>query len=170
VANRRFREEAKLSAGTCQVELGGQSVRLIKPGTFMNRSGQSMRRLMDYFRIATGDILVIHDDLDLPPGTARLKSGGGHGGHNGLRDIIASCGADFFRLRIGIGHPGHRDEVTDYVLHPPGRDERARIDEALTEAVRALDIWYREDFQRAVHYLHTVTPREMAEPDLGPAG
>jgi PTH1 family peptidyl-tRNA hydrolase len=169
-SGRRFREDAKLSAASCQAELGGQAVRLVRPGTFMNRSGQAMRRVMDYYGVAPGEILVVHDDLDLPPGTARLKSGGGHGGHNGLRDIIASCGAEFLRLRIGIGHPGHRDEVTDYVLHAPSKQERRCIEDALAEALRALEIWYAQGFQRAVHYLHSATPREDAEPDLGPAG
>ena len=129
-----------------------------------------MRRVMDYFQLAAADILVVHDELDLPPGSARIKRGGGHGGHNGLRDIIANCGADFPRLRIGIGHPGHKDLVTDYVLHTPSRSERSCIDEALTEAARALELWYSKGEQRAVHYLHTATPREAAEPDLGPAG
>lgn len=166
----RFRDEPRLSGASCRLEFAGQSVRLIKPQTFMNRSGTAMRRLMDYFGIAPQQILVVHDDLDLPPGTARLKTAGGHGGHNGLRDIIASCGAGFPRLRIGIGHPGHRDEVTDYVLHAPSKEERRRIDDALMESLRALEIWYTQGFQRAVHYLHTATPREQAEPDFGPAG
>jgi PTH1 family peptidyl-tRNA hydrolase len=160
---RRFREEAKLSAAACQVDLGGQSVRLLKPGTFMNRSGQAMRRVMDYYRVAPGEILVVHDDLDLSPGTARLKFAGGHGGHNGLRDIIEHCGAEFFRLRIGIGHPGNRDEVTDYVLHAPSKDERQRIDAALAASLRALDTWYALGFARGVQQLHSATPR--AEPD-----
>lgn len=168
--NRRFRDDTKLSGASCQVDLGGQSVRLVKPGTFMNRSGQAMHRVMDYYNVPLQAILVVHDDLDLPPGSARLKSGGGHGGHNGLRDIIAQCGADFLRLRIGIGHPGHKDEVTDYVLHAPSKADRQCIDEALAEAVRALEIWYGQDYPRAVQYLHTVTPRDAAEPDLGPAG
>jgi PTH1 family peptidyl-tRNA hydrolase len=166
----RFRESARLSGSSCRAELAGQSVRLVKPGTFMNRSGQAMRRVMDYYEVPLQQILVVHDELDLPPGTARLKSGGGHGGHNGLRDITAHCGTDFFRLRIGIGHPGHKDAVTDYVLHPPSKADRECIDEALAEAIRALDLWYGQGYQRAVHYLHTATPREVAEPDLGPAG
>jgi PTH1 family peptidyl-tRNA hydrolase len=166
-AGQRFREETKLSGSVCQVTLGGKPVRLVKPGTFMNRSGQCVRRVMDYYQVAPADILVIHDEVDLPPGSARLKSGGGHGGHNGLRDIIANCGAEFLRLRLGVGHPGQKDEVADYVLHAPGRDDQALIDDAIAESVRALDIWYAQGFQRAVTCLHTATPRDAG---IGPAG
>lgn len=166
-AVQRFREDTKLSGAVCQVTIGNKAVRLVKPGTFMNRSGQCVRRMMDYYQIALADILVIHDEVDLPPGTARLKSGGGHGGHNGLRDIIANCGADFLRLRLGVGHPGHKDAVADYVLHAPGRDDQASIDDAISESIRALDIWYGQGFQRAVTYLHTATPKDAG---IGPAG
>ena len=169
-AGARFREEAKLSGASCQVQLGGTAVRLVRPGTFMNKSGQSVRRLMDFYQLTPADILVVHDELDLPPGSARFKSGGGHGGHNGLRDIIANCGAEFLRLRLGIGHPGHKDDVTDYVLHAPASAERTAIMEALTESVRALEICYSQGYERAVHYLHSATPREDAAVDLGPAG
>ena len=166
-AGQRFREELKLSGSLCQITLGGKSVKLVKPGTFMNRSGQCVRRVTDYYQIGPGDVLVVHDEVDLLSGTARLKSGGGHGGNNGLRDIIANCGADFLRLRLGVGHPGHKDMVADYVLHPPGRDDLALIEEAMTESIRALDIWFTQGFQRAVTYLHTATPRDAV---IGPAG
>lgn len=163
----RFRDDAKLSGAACQVSFGGRPLRLVKPGTFMNRSGQCARRVTDYFQVPIGEVLVVHDEVDLPPGSARLKAGGGHGGHNGLRDIIANCGADFLRLRLGVGHPGQKDAVAGYVLHPPGRDERALIDEAMSESQRALEIWFAQGFQRAVTYLHTATPRDAG---LGPAG
>lgn len=166
-AGQRFREESKLSGSLCQVTLGGRAVRLVKPATFMNRSGQCVRRVLDYWQLAPAGILVAHDEVDLPPGSARLKAGGGHGGHNGLRDIIANCGADFARLRIGVGHPGQKDRVADYVLSAPGRAEQALVDEAIAESLRALDTWYAQGFQRAVHYLHTGTPRDAAP---GPAG
>lgn len=169
-AGQKFREEARLSAAACQVQIGGHAVRLIKPGTFMNRSGHSVRRVMDFYQLAPGQVLVVHDELDLPPGAARMKQGGGHGGHNGLRDIIANCSAEFPRLRIGIGHPGHRDDVTDHVLHAPGKAEHARIAEAVTESIRALELWFAHGYERAVHYLHTATPRETADTDFGPAG
>jgi len=166
-AGQRFREEAKLSGALCQVSFGGRPLRLVKPGTFMNRSGQCARRVMDYFQVPVGEILVVHDEVDLPPGAARLKAGGGHGGHNGLRDIIANCGADFIRLRLGVGHPGQKDAVAGYVLHAPGRDEHALIEEASAESLRALGTWFAHGFQRAVTYLHTATPRDAG---LGPAG
>jgi PTH1 family peptidyl-tRNA hydrolase len=144
-------------------------VRLLKPSTYMNRSGQSVRRLLDYYDAGASQLLVVHDELDLPAGTARLKSGGGHGGHNGLRDIIAHCGADFLRLRVGIGHPGHKDLVTDYVLHAPGRDERLAILGALDEAVEAVEILVESGLPRAMNQLHTATPRN-ATGEFGPAG
>ncbi|GMW07813.1 MAG: aminoacyl-tRNA hydrolase [Gammaproteobacteria bacterium] len=162
-ATAQFRDEAKLAGSHCQVAIGGQPVRLVKPATFMNRSGQCVRRLMDYFQIPLAAILVVHDDVDLPPGTARLKSGGGHGGNNGLRDIIAHCGADFPRLRLGVGHPGSRDDVAGYVLHRPSGDEQGLIDFAIAESLQALETWFAQGFQRAVTRLHTATP-----PDAGP--
>jgi PTH1 family peptidyl-tRNA hydrolase len=163
----RFRDEPKLAGALCQATLAGRSVRLVKPATFMNRSGQCVRQVIDYYQIAPADILVVHDEVDLPAGTARLKSGGGHGGNNGLRDIIAHCGPDFVRLRIGVGHPGHKDAVADYVLHAPGREDQALLDDAIAEALRALDVWFAQGFQRAVTYLHTATPKDAP---IGPAG
>ncbi len=167
-AGQRFREETKLSGSLCQITLGGKTVRLVKPGTFMNRSGHCVRRVTDYYQIGPGDVLVVHDEVDLPPGVARLKSGGGHGGHNGLRDIIANYGAEFLRLRLGVGHPGHKDLVVDYVLHAPGREEQALIDEAIAESIRALDVWFKRGFQQAMTSLHTATPQPDAA--IGPAG
>jgi PTH1 family peptidyl-tRNA hydrolase len=166
-AGQRFRDEARLSGSACQASRGGQSLRLLKPGTFMNRSGQSVRQLLDYYQIAPANVLVVHDEVDLPPGSARFKSGGGHGGHNGLRDIIAHCGADFCRLRLGVGHPGDKSLVADYVLHAASKAEQQLIDEAMDESLRALDIWLAQGFQRAVTYLHTATPRDAP---IGPAG
>jgi len=112
---------------------------LLLPQTFMNRSGQSVGALARFHKIAPGEILVVHDELDIPPGQLRLKFGGGLGGHNGLKDITAHLGSqDFWRLRIGIGHPGNRDEVVNYVLKPPRKEEAAEIEAAIE---RALDIW-----------------------------
>jgi PTH1 family peptidyl-tRNA hydrolase len=166
-AGGRFRDEAKLSGSLCQVTLGGHALRLLKPATYMNRSGHSVRRLVNYYQLDIEQLLIVHDDVDLPPGAARLKIGGGHGGNNGLRDIIAQCGAGFVRLRLGVGHPGQKDEVADYVLHAPGRAEQALLDEAIAEALRAVELWAAQGFQRATTRLHTVTPPEAA---LGPAG
>ncbi len=112
---------------------------LLLPQTYMNRCGQSVGALARFYRIAPGEILVVHDELDLPPGQLKLKFGGGAGGHNGLKDITAHLGTqDYWRLRIGIGHPGSRDEVVDYVLKPPRREEAAEIEAALD---RALELW-----------------------------
>jgi len=165
-----FTGDQKLLGETCQVQLNGQAVRLLKPTTFMNHSGQSVRRAMDYYKIALEQILIVHDDLDLPSGTARLKKTGGHGGHNGLRDIIAHCGRDFMRLRVGIGHPGRKEQVIGYVLRPPGKGELDEIRHALDEAHRAVDVLYADGLQQAMTFLHTATPREDITKDLGPAG
>jgi len=166
----RFSGEQKLLGDTCQAILQQNPVRLLKPTTFMNRSGQSVRQAMDYYKVLLERLLIIHDDLDLPVGTARLKTGGGHGGHNGLRDIIAHCGRDFVRLRIGIGHPGRKEQVVGYVLRPPGKDELPDILRALDESRRAIDILFADGLQQATTYLHTATPREDITKDLGPAG
>jgi peptidyl-tRNA hydrolase, PTH1 family len=116
-----------------------QGVWLLLPQTFMNRSGQAVGALARFHRIAPAEILVAHDELDIPPGQLRLKFGGGMGGHNGLKDIAAHLGTqDYWRLRIGIGHPGDRNEVVNYVLKPPRREEQTEIDAALQ---RALDVW-----------------------------
>ncbi len=112
---------------------------LLLPQTFMNRSGQAVGALARFHRIAPAEILVVHDELDIPPGQLRLKFGGGMGGHNGLKDITAHLGTqDYWRLRVGIGHPGDRNEVVNYVLRPPRREEQDDIDAALQ---RALDVW-----------------------------
>lgn len=127
-------EERKFKASVARLTVDGVDIRLLRPHTFMNRSGQSVGALAQFFRIAPEEILVIHDELDLPPGRLRLKCGGGHGGHNGLKDIQAALGsANFWRLRIGIGHPGHRDAVVGYVLTSPPPDERRLIEDAVIE-------------------------------------
>jgi len=133
----------------------GRELRLLKPGTFMNRSGQAVAAVARYFKIPVGNILVVHDELDLPPGAIRLKRGGGHGGHNGLRDLLAHLGADFWRLRVGIGHPGHRDKVVDYVLERAGRADQALIDTALDDALRELPRLLDGELEKAMHALHS---------------
>ena len=135
-------------------------VRLLKPGTYMNLSGRAVAAMARFFGIAGDEILVVHDELDLKPGDAKMKFGGGHAGHNGLRDITAALGsADFWRLRLGIGHPRDsalpQQEVVDYVLRPPRADERAAIQDAIE---RGLDAWpsiAAGDFERAMMKLHT---------------
>jgi peptidyl-tRNA hydrolase, PTH1 family len=130
-----FRNDAKFHGLTARGQLHGHEVLLLKPLTFMNVSGRAVVALALFYKILPNEILVVHDELDLPPGLARLKIGGGHGGHNGLKDIIAHLGSkDFWRLRIGIGHPGERNEVSDYVLNDPRREERELIDKAMNNA------------------------------------
>jgi peptidyl-tRNA hydrolase, PTH1 family len=122
----------------------------------MNRSGQAVSSIAHFFAIEPGQILVAHDELDLLPGTARLKSGGGHGGHNGLRDIIKALGsADFHRLRIGIGHPGSAREVVDYVLQAPSKPDREAIDAAIKESIASLPLLLTGDMARAMTRLHS---------------
>jgi len=166
----RFTGDQKLLGETCQVQIKSQPVRLIKPATFMNRSGQSVRRMLDYYKMMPDRLLVVHDDLDLLPGMARLKQGGGHGGHNGLRDIIAHCGREFLRLRVGIGHPGRKEQVVGYVLRPPGKDELPEIERALDETRSGLDVMYTDGLEAAMKFLHTATRRDDVTKDLGPAG
>ena len=136
--NLNFKNEAKFHGLTAHGRSQSHEIFLLKPQTFMNVSGRAVGALAQFYKIAPAEILVVHDELDLPPGVARLKLGGGHGGHNGLKDIIAHLGSrDFWRLRLGIGHPGERDEVVNFVLNEPRRDERELIDEAVR---RALDV------------------------------
>ncbi|HXU93805.1 MAG TPA: aminoacyl-tRNA hydrolase [Gallionella sp.] len=136
--NVSFRSESKFHGLAARGQMHGNEVFLLKPQTFMNVSGRAVGALAQFYKIAPAEILVVHDELDLPPGSAKLKLGGGHGGHNGLKDIIAHLGTkDFWRLRLGIGHPGERSEVSNFVLHDPRREERELIDEAMR---RALDV------------------------------
>ena len=136
--NLSFRSEVKFHGLMARGQVHGHEVLLLKPQTFMNVSGRSVGALTQFYKISPAEILVAHDELDLPPGVARLKLGGGHGGHNGLKDIIAHLGTkDFWRLRLGIGHPGERAEVANFVLNDPRREERGLIDDAMQ---RALDI------------------------------
>ncbi len=143
---------------------------LVLPQSFMNSSGHAVQMLSSFFKIPPAEILVVHDELDFAPGVARLKQGGGIAGHNGLKDISARLGShDYWRLRIGIGHPGERQAVTDYVLHKPGADERAAIDTALERALEVLPLALAGDLQGAMLKLHTQekadAPAPVAQPD-----
>jgi PTH1 family peptidyl-tRNA hydrolase len=132
----RILAESRFQGEVGKLMLGGADCWLLKPSTYMNHSGRSVSALANYYRITQDNILVVHDELDLSAGTVRLKKAGGHGGHNGLRDIIAALGGNrFWRLRVGVGHPGHRDQVVDYVLDRPSRADFQAIDEALADAV-----------------------------------
>lgn len=129
---------------------------LLKPTTFMNLSGKAVAALANYYKISPAEILVIHDELDLPAGSSKLKLGGGHGGHNGLKDIHAALGTpNYWRLRIGIGHPGERNEVVNYVLKPPLKDEQTAIDESLLASTKVLDLLLAGEFENAMLKLHT---------------
>ena len=133
---------------------------LLQPQTYMNLSGKSVAALARFFKIAPQEILVVHDELDLPPGQARLKKGGGSAGHNGLKDITTQLGSpDYWRLRLGIGHPGDRDAVADYVLRKPPSAERAMIDEALRRALPALHPLLKGEFDAASRLVHTTPPK-----------
>ncbi|MDZ7621862.1 MAG: aminoacyl-tRNA hydrolase [Candidatus Competibacteraceae bacterium] len=151
----QFRPDGKAHGESCRVALAGQELWLLKPLTFMNRSGLAVAALARFHRIAPPEILVVHDDLDLPPGTVRLKRSGGHGGHNGLRDLIAHLGGnDFARLRLGIGHPGDSREVLDYVLRRAPREEQARVETAIAEALRELPLVAAGQIAPAMQALH----------------
>ena len=131
---------------------------LLQPTTFMNRSGQAVAALARFYKIAPAEVLVVHDDLDLPPGGIRLKQGGGNGGHNGLKDIQAQLSTpDFWRLRLGIGHPGDRNMVIDYVLHAPRREEQDLIDRALDRCLLAWPRLAAGDYAAAQQQLHAKT-------------
>lgn len=150
-----FRVEPKLRGELCRLSIGAADLRLLKPLTYMNRSGQSVAAVSRYFEIPPEAILIAHDELDLPVGTVRLKQGGGHAGHNGLRDTITSLGsADFWRLRIGIDHPGDRGQVVGYVLSRPSRGDSATIREGLTRALEVTDDLLVGHFQLAMNRLH----------------
>ena len=152
-----FRIESKFHGQTCRIRLHGHECWLLKPATYMNRSGQSVSSLANYFKITQEEILVAHDELDLAPGVVRLKQGGGHAGHNGLRDIISALGGrDFWRLRIGIDHPGDARQVVEYVLGRPSREERSAIEEAIDESEGALGEILNGEFQRAMNRLHSI--------------
>lgn len=151
-----FKSESKFHGMTARGHLHGHEVLLLKPQTFMNVSGRAVGALAQFYKIAPAEILVVHDELDLPPGVARLKTGGGHGGHNGLKDIIAQLGSkDFWRLRIGIGHPGDRAEVANYVLNDPRREEREQIDEAMQKAQTVANLIIEGKTEAAMLKLHS---------------
>jgi peptidyl-tRNA hydrolase, PTH1 family len=150
-----FRDYRKFSGETAHIRVGEQAIILLKPTTYMNRSGMSIRQLSEFFKISPADILVAHDELDLPVGSVRLKYGGGHGGHNGLRDTIAHIGDGFWRLRLGIGHPGNKAEVIDYVLTraPPAEEEL--ILEAVNTAADCVPLMLEQGAERAMTKLHS---------------
>lgn len=151
-----LRPESKFHGESGRVAHGGHELWLLKPQTFMNASGRAVAALMKFYKIAPEELLVVHDELDLLPGDARLKRGGGHGGHNGLRDIAAQLGStDFWRLRLGIGHPGDKGAVVDFVLNAPRREEAGLIEEAIERSLRVLPLIELGDMAGAMKQLHT---------------
>ncbi len=151
-----FRNETRFHGLLARGQLHGHEMLLLKPQTFMNVSGRSAGALAGFYKIAPTEILVVHDELDIPPGVARLKLGGGHGGHNGVKDVIAHLGTkDFWRLRIGIGHPGERSDVAGYVLHDPRREERELIDEAIQKALGIAHLAIEGKAETAMLKLHS---------------
>jgi PTH1 family peptidyl-tRNA hydrolase len=151
-----FRHEGKHQAELARVRIDGQEIWLMKPMTFMNRSGGPVSSVLGFYKIAPGEMLVAHDEIDLPGGTVRLKEAGGHGGHNGLRDLIAAQGDGFWRLRIGVGHPGGKDEVVDFVLTRASADEQRDIDESVRAGADAIEEMLRSGAQIAMNKLHAL--------------
>ncbi|MCE7031041.1 aminoacyl-tRNA hydrolase [Lysobacter sp. GX 14042] len=152
----RFAVDARLFGESAQASVGGTTLRLLKPATFMNLSGKSVTAALRYWKIEPEQALLAHDELDLPPGTARLKFNGGHGGQNGLRDTMRLLGhGRFHRLRVGIGHPGHRDLVTPWVLGRPSGEDETLIHRAIDDALDVLPLAIEGDFNEAMKRLHT---------------
>lgn len=151
-----FRAEKKFFGDVGKITLAYNPVHLLKPQTFMNASGRAVVAMAHFYNLAPENILVVHDELDLPEGAVKLKLGGGHGGHNGLRDIIKALDSrDFYRLRIGIDHPGDKSQVVDYVLHPPGKDGFTRIENAIWKGQNILPVLLKDGAEKAMHQLHS---------------
>lgn len=152
----RLNTESKFQGVAGRLQQGGHEAWLLKPSTFMNASGRAVAAIANFYKIPPQAILVVHDELDLGPGIVKLKKGGGHGGHNGLKDITAALGtADFWRLRLGIGHPGERNEVVNFVLRPPSRDEMHAIESAMDNSANLLPMLLKGEFEAAMLKLHT---------------
>lgn len=152
--NLSLKSEAKFSGDVAKLSTTSGNVWLLKPTTFMNRSGQSIARLAQFYKIKPEQILIVHDELDLPPGVVKLKQGGGHGGHNGLRDSIAQLGKNFYRLRLGIGHPGSKEQVVGFVLGKTPQSEKILIELALDKALDSIELILQGDMQKAMNQLH----------------
>lgn len=159
LAGGRLMRETRYNALAAKIRIAGQDVWLLEPQTYMNRSGQSVGMLARFYKLAPEDILVVHDELDLPPGAAKIKKGGSAAGHNGLKDITAALGTqDYWRLRIGIGHPrtmNLQQQVADYVLHRPRREEQALIEEAIEKSIAVIPLLCEGKFDPAMMQLHS---------------
>lgn len=152
----KLSQEAKFFGHAGKIRSGSFEAWLLKPGTFMNRSGQAVAALANFYKIPPEAILVVHDELDLPPGTVKLKKGGGNGGHNGLKDISAHLGTqDYWRLRLGIGHPGDKSAVVNYVLHTPSNDDMHLIEQSMDASTSLLPLLLDGNMEAAMLKLHT---------------
>lgn len=150
-----LRPEKKFAADVARISTPVGECWLLKPMTYMNHSGRAVSAFANFYRIAPSALLVAYDELDLDAGVVRLKVGGGHGGHNGMRDICAALGTkDFHRIRIGIGHPGHKDAVVDYVLSRPGKQDQAAIEQGIDNVMRHWELIQTGDAQKAMNSLH----------------
>jgi PTH1 family peptidyl-tRNA hydrolase len=162
LAKTPWSRESKFKAELCKTRLGHDDRWLLKPATFMNASGEAVGAFARFHRLNAEEILVIHDELDLLPGAVRLKQGGGHGGHNGIRDIDSHLGsAQFWRCRIGIGHPrtlGLTQQVADFVLHPPRQTEQSAIDQAIDAVIREMPMIVSDESAKAQRTLHSLAP------------
>lgn len=154
--NVSLKEEAKFFGKVAKINLASGEIRLLVPTTFMNLSGKAVAALANFYRIKPEEILVAHDELDLPAGVAKIKQGGGHGGHNGLKDIIASLGNSnhFYRVRIGIGHPGSKELVAGYVLGKPSPTDQKLLDSVIDEASRCIDLLLKDGMIKAMNRLN----------------
>ena len=149
-----YRSESKFKCEVAAIEFENERVWLLKPNTFMNLSGESLGPFAKYYQIAPSNVLVVHDEIDLPPGTVRYKLGGGHGGHNGLRDIFKHFPKDFWRLRIGVGHPGNKEEVISFVMRAPTADEQTLVDDSINKALATIPKVLQGDMEAAMRLLH----------------
>jgi PTH1 family peptidyl-tRNA hydrolase len=150
-----FKYEKRFDADVCKLSIHGSDIWLVKPQSFMNLSGRPVRGVLDYYRAKPEQLLVVHDEIDLPPGTVRLKKGGGHGGHNGIRDVMQHCGRDFMRLRVGVGHPGEKDKVTGHVLRRAGADLNPILQRSVDEAADIIPVVIDAGINEAMKELHT---------------
>ena len=151
-----LKEEKKFFGSVARISISGSDLWLLKPSTFMNRSGQAVAALAQFYKIKPEEILVVHDELDIPCGRIKFKLGGGNGGHNGLKDIQARLGTpDFYRLRFGIDHPGDRNLVVGYVLNKPSPEHRQQIDEAINKSLKAVPMLLVGEWEEAVRFLHS---------------
>ena len=152
--NLTLKNESKFLGEVAKFNSPSGNIWLLKPMTFMNRSGQSIARLAQFYKIKPEQILIVHDELDLPPGSVKLKQSGGHGGHNGLRDSIAQLGKNFYRLRLGIGHPGNKEQVVGFVLGKTPQSDKQLIESAIDKSIDSIELILQGDMQKAMNQLH----------------